>query len=327
MSWLATSRRSLGVALLGGVLATALAASAQPEPEAGPTRPFLGGDLDQDTILDRLENGAPFRFRQVGTSSITLRIDLGAGHDAAYKPRTHSHPRGYLAEIAAYRVARALAMDNVPPVVGRPLNRVAVQNRFESEHEEDWEPLRREILWDAPGVARGAMIYWIPRMRASELDEVSGLAAVGEWLRVGGELPEDREALARDLSTMLAFDYLVGNWDRFSGGNVSTDDGGRRLFVRDHNVAFQSPLTETLYARVRGHLERTERFSRGFVDALRALDEARLRAALAEDPEAEARPILSDGQVEGILMRRRALLSYIGALVALHGAERVLVWP
>jgi hypothetical protein len=300
----------------------AMQASAQPAP-----RPFLGGDRTQDEILERLESGVPFRFRQVGTTSVTMRIDLGEGYDAAYKPRTHSHPRGYLAEIAAYRVARALGMDNVPPVLGRPMNRLGMQNRFETDHPEDWEPIRREILWDAPGVARGAAIYWIPRMRSSELHEVSGLEAVADWLRIGGEVPDDRADLARDLSTMLAFDYLIGNWDRFSGGNVSTDAEGRRLFVRDHNVAFQDPLTGTLYDRVRGHLERTQRFSRSFVEALRELDEARLRAALEEDPEAEVRPLLSPVQIEGVMDRRRALLSYVGGLVALHGAERVLVWP
>lgn len=315
-----SARWRLLLALTLGVGATQ--ASAQPAP-----RPFLGGDRSQDEILERLENGPPFRFRQVGTSSVTLRIDLGAEDDAAYKPRTRSHPRGYRAEIAAYRVARALGMDNVPPVVGRPMNRLGMQNRFESEHPEDWEALRQEILWDAPGVARGAAIYWIPRMRASDLDDVAGLEAVAEWLRIDGEVPADREALARDLSTMLAFDYLIGNWDRFSGGNVSTDESGRRLFVRDHNVAFQSPLTDALYARLRGHLERTERFSRSFVAAVRALDEERLSAALAEDPTAEGRPILSPRQIEDVMDRRRALLSYVGALVALHGAERVLVWP
>jgi len=307
------------------VLASSLGAvhaSAQPAP-----RPFLGGDRSQDEILERLERGAPFRFRQVGSTSVTLRVDLGAGYGAAYKPRTHAHPRGYLAEIAAYRVARALGMDNVPPALGRRINRMGMQNRFESEHPEDWEPIRREILWDAPGVARGAAIYWIPRMRPSDLDDVSGLEAAAGWLRIGGEVPAERAELARDLSTMLAFDYLIGNWDRFSGGNVSTDESGGRLFVRDHNVALQAPLAGSLYDRVRGHLERTQRFSRSFVEALRELDEPRLRAALDEDPEAAARPVLGPAQLEGLLGRRRALLSYVGGLIALHGAERVLVWP
>ncbi|MEQ8454851.1 MAG: hypothetical protein RLO52_23540 [Sandaracinaceae bacterium] len=292
-----------------------------------PPLPFVGGELGQDAILARLTTRVPRSLEQVGTSSVTLKLDLGVGANAAFKPRTRSHPRGYLSEIAAYRVARALEMDNVPPAVGLRIPRRLMEARFESEHEEDWEPIRQEILWDAPGVARGAAIYWIPRMRSSELATFEGLSEVAPWLRVGEPMPPaESSQVARDLSTMLAFDYLIGNWDRFSGGNVSTDDEGRRLFVRDHNVAFQTPLTDHRYERIRGHLERTQRFSRRFVDAVRGLSEVRLRASLAEDPEAEIRDILDDAQIAGVMQRRRALLSYVGGLIALHGEAAVLTW-
>lgn len=317
------SLRELRRAVLALALsAVALQASAQPA-----ARPFVGGGRSQDEILERIRNAAPLRFGQVGTSSVTLRMDFGDGVSAAYKPRTRTHRRGYLAEVAAYRVARALGMDNVPPAVGRSMNRLVMQNRFTSEAPEAWESIREQVMWDAPGVVRGAAIYWIPEMRPSELHVVAGLDAAASWLSIGGELPADRADMSRDLSTMLAFDYLIGNWDRFSGGNVTTDAAGRRLFVRDHNLAFHAPLRGALYERVRGHVERTERFSRSFVRALSALDRSRLEAALEEDPEFEASSLLSPRQMEDLLCRRRALLSYIGALVALHGAERVFAWP
>ena len=306
------------------MVACALSASASAQPGA---LDFVASELGQDTILDNIENRVPRRFRQVGTTSVTLRLDLGAGIDAAFKPRTRAHPRGFLAEIAAYRVARLLGMDNVPPVVGRRIPRPLIEERFETEHPEDWEPIRQEILWDAPGIARGAAVYWVPNMSRTDLDGYPGLGAAAEWLRVDGEIPERSQGLARDLSTMLAFDYLIGNWDRFSGGNVSTDEEGRRLFVRDHNIAFQVPLPDARYERVRGDLERSERFSRSFVERVSAMNEATLRAALAEDPLSESGPILAPGQVDGVLVRRRAFLSYVGALIAIHGADAVLAFP
>lgn len=288
--------------------------------------PFVGGDLDQDEILERIQSRLPRRVRPVGTSSVTFRLDLGSS-EAAYKPRTRSHPRGYLSEIAAYRVARALGMDGVPPAVSRRMPRAGLSARFEGDSEDEWETIREQILWDAPGVARGAAIYWVPRMRSTELSTLAGLNEAGEWLRVDGAIPPGEERLARDLSTMLAFDYLIGNWDRFSGGNVSTDEAGARLFIRDHNVAFQAPLHGARYERVQAALERVQRFSRSFVARLAAFDEAALDAALAEDVESEMRPLLSPAQRDGLLGRRRALLSYIGARVALDGADRALPWP
>ncbi len=294
----------------------ALSASAQP-------RPFLGGELDQDAILARME-GAPRELRPVGTSSVTMRVELGAIR-VAFKPRSDAHPRGYLAEIGAYHVARLLGMDNVPPVRGLRMPRNVMRQQFRSEHPEDWEPIAENIRWDEPGVARGAAIYWIPAMARSELTSESAIHAIRGWLRVGGELPAGREGVARDLSTMFAYDYLIGNWDRLSGGNVSATEGGERLFVRDHNVAFGA-VSGDRYARLRRTLERAQRFSRSFIGRVRALDAAALRASLATDPEAAEGPILDEQQIEGVMQRRAALLSYVAGLVAVHGAERVLVW-
>lgn len=304
------------------VSCVALSASAQPE---GPL-PFAGGEVDQDTILEGMQSRYPRTFRQVGTTSVTMRMDLGGSLHAAFKPRTSSHPRGYLAEIAAYRIARLLRMDNVPPVVGRRVPRALMRAQFQSDHPEDWEPVREEIRWDAPGVARGAVIYWIPHMRSSELSTEEGIDAVASWLRVDGELPEESSVLARDLSALFAFDYLIGNWDRLSGGNISTTEEGDRLFVRDHNVAFQPRLRGGRYRRIRGNLERVQRFSRDFVRAVEGIDRESLTAALSEDPESEERSILTEEQIDGVLTRARALLSYVAALVEVYGPARVFVW-
>ncbi len=309
-------------------LSIAIAAMAIAQTGSAQERPFVGGERTASAILTDLSMRVPRRFRQVGTSSVTLRVDLGEGVEMAFKPRTRSHSRGYTAEIAAYRISRLLGMDNVPPVIGRSLPRPLVQERFESDHrEEDWEAIRGEILWDAPGVVRGACIYWVPRMRSSELATYAGLEEASAWLAQSGEVPPEQADLARDLSTMLAFDYLIGNWDRFSGGNVSTDEARARLFVRDHNVAFLEPLRGERYERVRRHLERVQRFSQSFVERVRALDRASIEAALREDPEGRERALLDDAQIEGVLSRRRALLSYVAALVEVHGEERVLAWP
>lgn len=89
--------------------------------------------------------------------------------------------------------------------------RNVMQDRFSSEHEEDWEPIRETIRWDEGGVARGAAIYWIPAMRPSPLATEPGVDAVRDWLLVGGEIPEGSEGVAADLSTMFAFDYLIAS--------------------------------------------------------------------------------------------------------------------
>jgi hypothetical protein len=287
---------------------------------------FLGSDLSHDVLLDELARRTPRRVRQVGTTSVTLRCELGENLEAAFKPLTASHPRGFAAEIAAYRIARVLGMDNVPPVVGRRLPRFIVERRLEARSPEQLAEVITDIRWDGPGWARGAAIYWVPDLRSTPLDSVRGLEQATPWLAQSGSAPEGRASLARDLSSMLAFDYLIANPDRFSGSNVSTDASGQRLYVRDHNLAFPHPLAADRYARVRGHLERVQRFSRSFVAGLSALDGDRLRDALAEDPESQFGELLSEEQIEGVLTRRQALLSYVAALVEVYGTEQVLCW-
>ena len=288
---------------------------------------FVGSELDQDAILERMTGRFPRGMRQVGTSSVTLRIDLGGGFAIAYKPRTDGHPQGYLAEIAAYRIARALGMDNVPPVAGRRIQRRIMERAFLGVDEADWQPIRDVIRWDDRAFARGAAIYWIPNMRSSSLSTAAGVNAVAEWLTVGGEIGEGDDLLARDLSTLFTFDYLIANWDRLSGGNVSASDDRDRLFVRDHNVAFSVPFEGARYRRTRANLERVQRFSRALVQRVASLDESTLRAVLQTAPESDVRPVLTDAQIAGVVMRARAIISYVAAQIALHGSDAVLFWP
>jgi hypothetical protein len=98
--------------------------------------------------------------------------------------------------------------------------------------------------------------------------------------------------------------------------------------VRDHNLALLAPLPDAQHERLLGPLRRVERFSRRFTGALRALDEARVRASLAADPAfAEGVVDVDAGQIAGILERREALLSRVGALVDVYGDEAVLAFP
>lgn len=270
------------------------------------------------------------RFRQVGSTSVTFRVEL-SGRLAAFKPRTRMHGRGYLAELAAFRLALILGMDNVPPVVARVMARTTIRDRLDSRDRSDWEAHRREVLWDEPGVARGVMIHWVPDLTRAPFDRVTSfdelvrpaLAAEAPSRATSELLP----TVLSDLSSMVAFDFLIGNWDRFSGGNISLNGAGDRVYVRDHNAAFQMSSTSPLNARLRARLETVERFSREFVERVVVLDEASIRSALAPAGPTDYENLLSDSQIANVLVRRRTLLSYIGALIALYGEERVLCWP
>jgi hypothetical protein len=297
-------------------------------PESEPPLSLLEAELSQDAILVRLADAPARTFEPVGSTSVVFRMDLEGTVDAAFKPRTLQHRWGHKAEVAAYRVARLLALDNVPPAITRRIPASELRERLVPEFHDAWDEIHRWTVWDDDEHVTGAAIYWVPGMRSPGLDAPGGIAQLRGWLSQGGSVPADRAKLAADISTMLAFDYLIGNWDRWSGGNVQGTAAGDRLFIRDHNAAFASPLPISLHRRLRAHLHGAERFSRRFLGRLAQLDGAAVREELSHDPgHASDHPILTDAQLSDMMDRRAALLSYVGALIAAHGEAQVVAFP
>jgi hypothetical protein len=242
---------------------------------------------------------------------------------AALRVRTHEIQRGYQHEIAAYRVSRLLGLDNVPPAVYRRATWTEIRQRFNDDMLDRRGSVRRAVLWDEDGSAPGAAIYWVKGLRSVGLENK---ARWQTWLQ-DGEVPKGKAALARDLSTMVMFDFLIGNWDRFSGGNLPTDSRQQRAFLRDNDRSFSTPLLEQRYERLLEGLTLTERFSKDVVRHLGALDEASIRAELARDPSHQTDPLLNAAQIADVIDRRATILSYIAALIEERGEDEVLFFP
>lgn len=311
----------------------------EPGPEDEPLAPpgplvFPPGPFEHAALLNAIRDDRPRQFKPVGTTSVVFRMHTRGEHTAAFKPRARNHPSGYLKEVAAYRVGWMLGLDNVAPATLRRVTLGEIRDRLHPRYddEETFQDLRQGMRSDSRGVP-GAAIYWVPEMHSQRLERGEMLETWRGWLTQGQTIPEDRVPLARDLSTMVAFDYLIGNWDRFSGGNMQAlirDDDqregprGDRLFLRDHDVAFPAPLPDEVHERILERLRFSQKFSRAFVGRLARFDRAALQAALSAEPDHATDPLLGPEQIRGVLERRETLLSYVGALVDEHGEDAVL---
>ena len=284
---------------------------------------FIGTDVDQDALLEVISTARSRSFKPVGHTSVVLRMRTVARVTAAMKVRSRAVPRGYQHEIAAYRISRLLGLDNVPPAIYRRVAWKEIRQRFHEDKLDKRASVRHAIVWDDDGSTPGAAIYWVKGMRSVGYEDVSKWAG---WLE-DGHIPEGKEALARDLSTMAVFDLLIGNWDRFSGGNLPSDAKRQRAILRDNDRAFSTPLLPRRYEALLDGLMRTQRFSRALVGRLAELDEDALRGELARDPSQASAPLLSDTQIADLFDRRATILSYIAALIEERGEEKVLVFP
>ncbi|MFW5925846.1 MAG: hypothetical protein ACOCV4_06745 [Myxococcota bacterium] len=297
-------------------------------PLAAPRR-VVGSDVAPDRLLDRLQTSAVRSVEPIGRTSMVFRLFFEDGTRGSFEPATRQHPRGHRAEVAAYRVSRLLGLDVVPPVITRRFSLTELRARLDPDFRDVWDEIERSMAPEADGFVPGAVIHWVSGARPLGLEREGARRQWGRWLSRRGTVPADRRALARDLSNMVAFDYLVGNTGRLGEGlaaALGTPDG-RRLFLRDHRRSFASPLPPVLHRKLADSLVGVERFSRRFVERLSKLAAGAIRAELARDPgHASGAPLLTDAQIAAMMDRREALLSHVGALIDARGADRVLVF-
>ena len=286
----------------------------QPAPQApavADTRQF--GGVSEARILEAIRSARVLGRQNVGSTSVNLHLQLEGGIDAAFKPRTITHGESYRAEIAAFRLNRLLGLSRVPPAISRAIPRATLRLASDSP-----------VIFDRDRTARGAAIYWVPVLRPSRIDSAEDQARWGRWLRQGHTVPPDQTQRAEEISTLLVFDFLTGNWDRWSGANVPMDAQGH-LVYRDNNGGFEEPFVDGLLQRSRSLLQRTQRFSRAVIRRARALTEASVRAEMALDPDRTSPP-LNPAQIRSLLRRRDLLLEYVDGLARRYGEAAVFPW-
>ena len=150
------------------------------------------------------------------------------------------------------------------------------------------------------------MLYGVrdrERVRYEELVEEAGDITTGD--------------LARQISNMLAFDFLINNWDRFSGAypGVNCQFANGRFVSIDNGASFMTRRP----TRPREWLHLTQRFSRSLVTEVRRLDPEALWPILFPQPSTAEGAMFT-----AFVERREAFLVYVDGLIAEHGESAVL---
>ncbi len=280
---------------------------------------FLG--IKDELLLERMRSAEVVRAKlNKGGSSISFRLDFADGSHAAFKPEQINPQTVPRKEIAAYRLNRMLGMNAVPPATHRTLHRDDLVGKLPPDAAFLAARINAETSFDDEGFVRGEVSYWVPVIVDSHLDTLDSVLNWWRWMTIGEQIPPDKVELMQQFSSLLLFDLLTNNSDRFSGGNLMTSPDGKTLFWMDNTFGFQ--VEPEGHVRCRTYLSRCQKFSRKMVAALRKMDLSSLRRALEPEPG-----VLTEAEMGAVLARRDVALKYVDGLIAQFGAERVLVFP
>ncbi len=272
-----------------------------------------------------------------GGRSLAFKLSLSGGVQGYFKPE-QTFAANWNSEPAAYHLDRELGLGRVPPAVGRRIS-WAVLEPYAAE-----DPRLEEIVI-RKGTVRGSLVYWIPEdlapaslpedwlgwLRIDPQMSASPFQSPGEYRSGERRLAEpslldppapsfaDRPA---ELSDMILFDYLIGNLDRWGGGNVNvlTLVSSSRLVYLDNANGFE--LRRKPSKLLEARLSAVQRFRKKTITAIKALDVKRLQARMASDPLA---PLLSEAQLAALEQRRQRVLAHVAQVEKQYGA-RALPW-
>jgi hypothetical protein len=269
---------------------------------------------------------ASAKFNHGGTS-LSMRLEFASGARAAFKPEQihlQSNPRK---EIAAYRIDRLLGIGHVPP---------AKPGAFKvDELLAAVEPAARQLAVQRladEGIARGGVLHgelswWIPEIRdlhfaGLPVDDPEGMDRWTAYLQIGAAIPIEVRPIIEQLATVIVFDVITDNADRWSGSNTKCSVDHKILYFMDNTLSFS--VFTMGHASNLAPLHRIQVFPKRLIDRVRALTLAQINTALAVDNGEKLGPLLQPAEIRAILTRRDHLLQYVDDLVARFGAQKVL---
>lgn len=294
-----------------------------------------------------------------GGWSISFKLTRNGQEQFAFKPSQRHWEEGWRAEVASYRLCKIVVCHfriprNRPARISKE-EFETLYNRVENEDQAAYKRRFDDLKWrkeiGPDGVERqylyGTLKDWVPQFAKWPIEyedvwrpwldagadrallEKPFDEALAPYKELGEEdfyqsLVDERDgvttrSVARQLSTILTFDFLVSNWDRYStaesyyGVNNQFADG--RFVSIDNGAAFPAHHFRVVSRR----LQPVTRFSRSTVASIRALRPQITNPVLFPDPS-----VKEQSRLDVFWQQRDRFLDRINGLVAEYGRDSVL---
>jgi hypothetical protein len=275
-------------------------------------------------MIENLVGKKIIGVRPISIRSLSLKVRMAQGGIAAFKPLLHDNGTARF-EVAYYRLARLLRVEGVPPSTMCEIPLARLKGHLGKHFPDVASSLEKEARTGDNGAIPGAMITWMNDIVESGFDGRTGRKKLDLFLAIDGPAL-DEEPLVAPASSMIVLDYVAGNWDRFSGGNLFADSSGSSLVLIDNNGSFSS-WSDRQRKRMGGLLLSCQRFSAALISRLRGLQSREVMDAMEWGPTRPGRALLKESEIALLLARRDELVAHVDELIAKHGEERILIFP
>jgi hypothetical protein len=263
-----------------------------------------------------------------GGTSLSLRIQFTNGSRAAFKPEQtwpQSNPRK---EIAAYRIDRLLDIGHVPPAKSGAFTIAELLEATEPNMRAAMAKRLAEEGVAHNGVLKGELSWWIPeiidmKISGHFIDDHEGVAMWIGYLQQGAKPPAELEPLLAQIATLVLFDILTDNSDRWSGWNTKASTDNKILYFMDNTLSFS--LFSQGHAANLAPFYRIGVFPRKLVQRIRALTRDELAAAVGNDPNFGS--LLTPAEINAVMSRREHMMHHIDKMIGRFGEDAVLALP
>ncbi|MBU1219513.1 hypothetical protein KKF34_16460 [Myxococcota bacterium] len=197
--------------------------------------------LNMGAVLDILsyERLSRIWLAQTGGRTVKFRFNVNAPKNTGvdflgvFKPAHRKMDfANWKGEIAAFRLAKLLGINNIPPATVRQVSTSTLRNIVSNHQDQKLQEIFKKHVLTEESWINGAAIVWISDATNWEPDE-----NIMSLLSSPSASESTDLKLLRQLSDMILIDFLTNNYDRFSGGNLLRD-GGDNLYFIDNGAAF-----------------------------------------------------------------------------------------
>jgi hypothetical protein len=188
---------------------------------------------DNALLEETLKNMHISSLKIISKRSWSLKIYSPDNTRAVFKPfKKNNHTARF--EVAYYRLAKLLDVKYVPVSVMGKFKASRINSLLKKRALTLSEDFSQNITPDSNGLIDGAVIEWMDNIAPLKTDKNTCVAVIKQALK------NPAEPLAKNAARMIVLDFLLGNWDRFSGGNLFKIKDTDELALIDQNGSFSN---------------------------------------------------------------------------------------